>query len=415
VIRWQRAVELGILGVIGVGGGGWLAFKLALPAHVRRVCIEQAAAHGIGLDIDDVKVSLQSLTLIGLHANAPDVAGARASATEVDVTMSALQPQRLTIQGLELELTGPLGGVAEGLDRWRGGRGGGQTGSWPDSWTLDGAKVVWQGAAGEGVTARALESHLDVTWGARGTVVHARSENVTVATAGGVVFGPWRMDHDEAPGTSRTRIVLDPGVPDACTVLVLGDGVSIASVDVAIARAPLSRLGVPRQILDMANDVALTAGMHFSSSANGRADLTTKGGLFGIQVAGLARPVDVRWEGVATGNPRAGIDIRGAKLAVGPLVGDLRGTLKTFPSGFRVDLAWRADPVPCAALAMPVGSGEISEILYNLRKLGAPMSRLSGGTATASATLAFDSRDFGAFAVKLKPEVACRPLGPTAP
>jgi hypothetical protein len=403
-MHWRRALELGILTVLGAAGASWLALKVALPAHVRRICLAQAEASGIGLEIDDVRVSFQNLVLIGLHASAPDLAGARATAPEVDVAMSWLRPEHVTIQGLDLELTGPTGAVTDAFGRWRGSRAGGPSGEWPDAWTVDGATVLWKDMAGERTSAQATEMHLDVTWGARAAVLHARSEKLTVTTAAGVL-GPWRIDLDQAPATSRLRIVFDPAVPDTGTLLALGDGRSITSVDAAIARAPLSRLGA--QPLAADKNVAIAAALHFFEYGNGRADLTTKGGLFGISLDGLATPIDARWEGAATGNPRAGIEIRGAKLAVGPLVGDLRGTLKTFESGFRVDLAWRATPVPCAALAMPLGSGEISEILYNLHNLGAAAGKASGGTASATATLSLDSRDLGAFVLKVVPDLSC--------
>ena len=89
-------------------------------------------------------------------------------------------------------------------------------------------------------------------------------------------------------------------------------------------------------------------------------------------------------------------------------MGSAHGTLKTFDDGFRLDLAWAAGPVPCAAFDAPLGPGEPFDIAYELRKLAesAGVARVHGDV-TASATLAFDSRDLGSTAVHFVPTTNC--------
>ncbi len=82
--------------------------------------------------------------------------------------------------------------------------------------------------------------------------------------------------------------------------------------------------------------------------------------------------------------------------------------MKTYVDGFRIDLAWHAGPVPCAAFDAPLGPGQPFDIAYQLRKLAesAGLTRLKGDVS-ASATLAFDSRDLGATAVTFEPKTTC--------
>jgi hypothetical protein len=110
----------------------------------------------------------------------------------------------------------------------------------------------------------------------------------------------------------------------------------------------------------------------------------------------------------ASGEPRAGLDVRNARLALGPLVGSVTGTLKRFDDGFRLDLAWRAGPVPCQAFNTPLGAGAPFDIGYELRKLSeATEIARAAGRVAARASMVFDSRDLGGTRLDFSPEAKC--------
>lgn len=96
-----------------------------------------------------------------------------------------------------------------------------------------------------------------------------------------------------------------------------------------------------------------------------------------------------------------------SRLAAGPLVGALAGTVKPFDDGFRVDLAWSAGPVPCAAFDAPLGEGSPFDIAYQLRKLASNVAAVKGDV-TARGSLAFDSRDLATTRVEFTPEAKCQ-------
>lgn len=380
-----------------------------LPWYVRRECIDEAAAHGITLTIDEVDLDGSGFHLIGVHATAAALPGATAQAPEVDVQTTGLHPDRMAVRRGELTLTGTWRTVDAAFAAWRASPQGGQGGAWaPTALVVDESRVVWQGPFAENARVEAANTHVDVTWGGPSATVHARSDNVVVAVPGGKV-GPWRVDLDRAPGTSRLRLALDPGVPEACTVLIVGNDEGTTNVDVKIPRSPLARLGLPPELVGLhGKALQAEAAAHYAAMGADRGEATSKGGLYGIE-AGLPAPLDVAWDGAASGDRRAGLDVKKARLAVGPMVGTMTGTLKTFDDGFRVDLAWTGTPVPCAAFEAPLGAGNPFDVAYQLRKLaeGVGLAKVAG-EVTARGELTFDSRDLGAARVEFKPEVKCQ-------
>ena len=98
-----------------------------------------------------------------------------------------------------------------------------------------------------------------------------------------------------------------------------------------------------------------------------------------------------------------------ARLAAGPLVGAMTGTLNTFDDGFRVDLAWGADAVPCTAFDAPLDGGQPFDIAYQLRKLAEATGIAKvAGSVSARGTATFDSRDLASTRLAFVPNVTCQ-------
>jgi hypothetical protein len=404
--RWLIRVT-GLLVVFGAAAAAVVVW--VLPWYVRRQCVDEAAAHGIALTIDDVELDGAGFHLLGVKATAAALPGARAQAPEIDVQTTGLHPDRLMLRRAELTLTGSFRTVDAAFSAWRASPQGGQGGAWgPTALVVDESRVLWQAPFAENARVEAANTHLDMTWGGPTAAVHVRSDNVVVVVPGGKL-GPWRVDLDRTPGTSRLRLALDPGVPDACTVLVVGNDEGTTSVDVKIPRSPLSRLGVPPELVGLhGKALQAEATAHYGAMGAQRGEASSKGGLYGIE-AGLPMALDVSWDGTTSGDRQAGLDVKKAKLAVGPMVGAMTGTLKTYDDGFRLDLAWIATAVPCAAFEAPLGAGNPFDVAYQLRRLaeGAGLAKVAG-EVTARGGLTFDSRDLGAARVAFTPEVKCQ-------
>jgi hypothetical protein len=413
--------SLVILGVVAGGVGAW-----ALPWYVRRQCVETAAEHGVELSVESVRVNTRGFRLLGVHAVSADVPGASAQVPEVDVETGGLRPQTIVVRGGEVSLSGRFAALDGDVARWRASPSGGQGGAWtPAAIVIEGARVMWQGPFGDATRVDAHDVHAEVTWRGQdadpaerdvasttpraglATEVHLRSDHVTVTMAGHEAsesLGPWHVDIDRSPGSSRVRVAFDPGVPEESALLIVGDGERTTSIDVVVPRSPLARLGAPAPLLDSNGEgLQLEANIHYVSLGPGRAYVTSRGGLYGLRAPLLARALDAAWNVSASGDPSAGIDVKKARLAIGPLIGPVTGTLKTFEDGFRIDLAWTAGPVPCAALTAQLGLGQPFDIGNDLRKI----ADAAGGTLSATLGLSFDSRNPGAARLQLSPEIGC--------
>ncbi|HEY8088290.1 MAG TPA: hypothetical protein VIF09_10610, partial [Polyangiaceae bacterium] len=343
-----------------------------------------------------------------VRATAAALPGIKAVAPEVEVTTRGLSPETMTVRRAELTLAGRWSAIEASLVAWRASPTGGQGGAWaPESLIVDESRVVWPAPFAENARLEAANVHFDTTWGGPGpSQLHARSDNVTVTVPAGKL-GPWRVDVDRASGASRARLALDPAVPDACTVLVVEDAAGATSVNVAVPRSPVARLGIPPAILGLkGKNVQAELTARYAPLGTARADATAKGGVYGME-AGLPAPLDVSWDLSATGAPASGLDVKRSRLAAGPMVGALTGTIKPFDDGFRVDLAWTANAVPCAAFNAPLAQGDPFDIAFQLRKLAENVGAIQGDVS-ARGTLAFDSRDLGAAHVEFTPEVRCK-------
>ena len=379
-----------------------------MPWLLRRACVNAAAESGVTLTVQSVEMKLTGFALLGVEATADAVLGVRLMASSMDIQMSGLSPQRVAVTGADLTITGRWATVSSEVDRWLMSASSSSGSSWtPRQLVIDGSRVAWQGLAGDGAGIQAAGLHLDATWQDDRPTWHATSELVTVAVPHGSL-GPWRVDVDRSPGASRVRLAFDPGVPDSSWIVVLGDDKATASVDVVIPRSPIARLGIPPALLGLSGDLQIAANVHYVA-LGARSTASATGGIYGAKGAGLPRPIDVVWEGSATGDTGGSLDVKMARVAAGPLTGAARGTLKPFDDGFRLDLAWEAAPVPCAAFDAPLDSTRPFDIGYELRQLaqGVGIARVSG-TVSARASLVFDSRDLGAAAVTFSPEVTCK-------
>jgi hypothetical protein len=401
----RAGVALGVVAAIAL-----IVVEVVLPWYLRRACIEAAAEHGIDLAIDAVRVGTGGFRLQGVHAEAAAIRGARVDAPSVEVETSGLRAHRLVVVGAELTLDGSWSSVTDAVARWRASPAGGQGGEWaPTALVVDGSRIVWNRPIGDNARVEASGVHGEIVWQEREPTVVASSDNLVVAVPGGSL-GPWRLDLDVSAKSSRVRLAFDPGVPEACTLLVVGGAAGTTAVDVSIPRSPLARLGIPPRLVGLqGKDLQLAASAHYRALGPMRVDLGGKGGLYGIAAQGIPRPLDVAWDLTASGNGHLGVDVKDARLAVGPLVGALVGTLRTFDDGFRADLAWHAGPVPCAAFDVVLAPGQPFDIAYELRKLAQAtgLTKVSGDVS-ASGALTFDSRDLGAAAVSFVPASTCQ-------
>ncbi|MDB4939409.1 MAG: hypothetical protein JWP87_6381, partial [Labilithrix sp.] len=128
------------------------------------------------------------------------------------------------------------------------------------------------------------------------------------------------------------------------------------------------------------------------TSPSTRLEGTARIDLFGVRLKGIKGPVDVKLEGSASGPAGKPLELEKTTATLGPFVANVTGTIAPNDQGFRLDAAWRTQPIPCDKLAKaeaksmgPIAAA-IQEIAHNT---GA--ARVTG-TAHASGLVKYDTK-----------------------
>jgi hypothetical protein len=420
-IKWGK-----ILGTIAIGALSLVVIVgaisvLTLPGCLKRKCIEAAASRGVVLTIDDVHLGAGRFTLVNVGAAAAELPGMSVKSAEVEVEMAGFEPSLVTARKAEIVIDGSYETVKESIAKWRAAHkatavgGGAGAGSGAQARiVLDGAHVAWSKPFGAHVKLDVLEMHAEL--GTKGAVdeVHVLSPHVLLDVDGGKV-GPWRVSHDREGADARSRISFDPQLPDGPSAIFVMTAGHIASIDVTIPRAALTNVGLSPELfgLPQGSSTQLEANIHFSNAVANRADAQAKLGLYAIKLAAVPTPLDAKLEVQFAGDANTGAEVKKGTLAVGPLSGSVVGTLKLFDDGMRIDLGWKAGPLPCTAFAL--GTPPTPGAPTGLGDLGAHLAQLAHATGIAKVTgdirmegtLTFDSRDFDHAKVAFTPTSTC--------
>ncbi len=393
---------------------------LALPGCLKRKCIEAAAARGVVLTIDDVHLGAGRFTLVNATASAPELPGVSAKATEIEIEMAGLTPMRVTARSPELVIDGPYEQVKESFAKWRAthkgsipGDGAGAGGATPRL-VLEGAHVAWTRPFGANVKLDVLEMRAEIGRTGTNDEVHVLSPHVIV-NVGGSNVGPWRITYDREGADARSRIGFDPQLADGPNAIFVTSGERIATVDVSIPRTQLVNVGIAPELfgLPAGSSTQIEANIRFTHSVANRVDAKATLGLFAIKTAALPVALDAKAELQVAGDPSSA-EVKKGTLSVGPLNGAVLGTLRVFDDGIRIDLGWKAGPLPCDAFASApsiptvTGAAPLGDLANQLKQFAQAtgIAKVTG-EVRMEGSLIFDSRDFGTAMVRFTPANTC--------
>jgi hypothetical protein len=398
------AIGLPIVAALAVGA--LVVVFLVLPIVIRSRCIAMAAEHGVSLTMDHVNIGLGEVRLVDVGFTLDGVSQIAAKAADAQVSLNGLTPTNATVHSLAVTIDGPADAVQAALDDWRANRARDVRAAREQKIEFGQATFTWTKAFGQTakLSAPDLTGELDATNG----TMHLTAEHLSL-TAGDATFGPWRASIERDAEGTRTNVELDPVVHGGPSVLYVRTASGAVSIKANVARSPLSRLGLPPKALKLGSDPAVEAQISFDETLANTAMLDASVTLSGARFSGI--PTDAALRLRASGDPRTGLDVKDGTLKAGPLTATVTGTVKLFPDGVRLALAWTGRPVPCAEVGKSLAGQALGDLGAQVGAMAEQLGGLVGlrvnGDAAASGLITLDSRDVSATSFTMTSNETC--------
>jgi serine/threonine protein kinase len=334
--RWLRwFLVLVVLVAVGVGGAH------ELPGYVLKRCIAAAARQGVTLVAQRISLRPRAIVLSGVKATIASLPWATASVDQVEIVLDGMHARGIQAHTFELALAGPVGDVSNALSAFRA-----KTSAEPIDLDARSGHVTWTTPFGDGTQLEAWDTSLSLKTSASGPDdLHASAASAMVR-APRAAFGPWRLGLDHGAATSLL-VAFDPDQPDWATArLALEDGAP--SLRISIPRSPLSRVGVPRELLGDASNEAT----QIEASVDATPSMTGLLGKAAVSLHGVRTVrgmVDLKLDLVGTANGPG--PVVGGTLGVGSVpAAQVTGTATVAGGRLHFDLA---STLPCSPSAAP--------------------------------------------------------------
>jgi serine/threonine-protein kinase len=423
-----------VVGVVTVlFGAGVLVRILVLPGYVRDAAIRVAASQGVTLTIQEARLGSDGVVFEGLVGKLVGVPQVTVTVSSLEATVSLSAPPHVKVGPTEVAIVGDAKATAAAMGAWwTAHHSAGSVEHGPADGTqieMPRVHLVWTSPFGTDITRiemRDLGGGMVPSVSPRpGDEMHFTSPLVSVDTRVGR-FGPWNVDLDQSVTGRRIRVAFDPAVLDAASATLLLDAHAGTTFDLTVPHLPVGRLGIPPAALG--NDVPLpqllAAKVHVKAFSGTLGPSALDVTLVGAHAPGFARPVDVHVAGETKGGPRTGSPLEAGVVQVGPFRAALTGTVALRSDGASANLAWKADPEPCASLvSLPTPADAVRDMTHQaetpgptnldalVRDMGALAQAVGAvkvtGTLSASGTLAVDSADPGHPAFTVIAKNAC--------
>jgi eukaryotic-like serine/threonine-protein kinase len=332
-----------LVGLLGLAGGG--AYEL--PGYALKRCVEAAAREGVTLTAQGVAVHPHGVVLSGVKATAADLPTATASARELEVSLSGLTPQGVTMRDVELTLAGPVADLPSRVAAWRAASASGD----PVEVTVQAGHVVWSSPFGPGTQLEAFDASAHVTSAGKGASAVQSGTLVwpsVMLHTPRANLGPWQVKVAQDAAATRVDVALDPSAPEWATAqVVMPTGPTASTMGMVVPRSAIARLGIPQELLGAGTDAStqIEGRVEVAASKQGASEGRASLALYGVRTT--RGPADVKLELAMAGqtDPWAAV----GSLSVGAVRGKLGGTLARPGPGLRLQVAWKPSSGPCDA------------------------------------------------------------------
>jgi hypothetical protein len=382
----RRKVGVVAASIVGVLAALSLLSMLLAPGCIRQSAIRKAAEHGITMTVESARVGAGSFVLVGVTLKSAEMPALTMRAAEVEVEMAKLEPARVMARNGEITASGSVGSILASIASWHAAHALHATAGTapPGTWGFESMRLAWTDPVGGAQRADALELRMEAT--PRAGELHVQSPHLIVQTARGTL-GPWRFNYDHEAKSTRVRVGFDPQLGDGPSVVVISDEARVTQVELNVARSPLSALGMPAAVLGLSGATDATpveATARYAWKSPGRAEARATLVIVGLRVT-RATPLDAKVELEGAGDPAAGIPIKHGEIALGPLKGQVTGSLRA-EGGARLDVAFTTNTIPCSAflLAPPSSGGNANGA--KLVEIGEQIKQLAHALGLAKVT-----------------------------
>lgn len=409
--RPQRRVAWLVGGSVVVLGGAIAALVVFLPHFIRQRVIQAAQDAGIHLTIQEVDLGFSGVSLHDVQADVPTVPGIKAQAREIVAT--GLYATNVRVLGATLDVdAGPeiVDTLTALADQNRSKLSSFDTRDRTVS--LESARMAWRGLFGANSAVEA--GAVDVTMTLHGSDVDRVQGHLGRfdLTSKGKPFGPWSGTFTRTEGSAPTveaNLVLDPSSAGGGNVTVkMADG-KPTTIDVDIPKTPFFKLGVRPSDLGASIDdgTEVEARMTSTIDDDRHVQATTSVKLHRVHAQGVTNPIDVSIDGSAAGKFEEPLALSNTKVAFGPFVADVHGTLTLKKASLRVDARYDLEPLPCADLVRNEAKkmGTFVSLVQDLAE-STGFSRVTGHI-DASGIIEFDSTHPDQAVVSIDAKNAC--------
>ena len=402
------------------------AFFFALPTLVKRAYVNEAAKHGIALEVDDVDVAPHRVRLFGCRLRLPDAPGIYVRAAELDFPSRANEPPHLVAHDLDITIDGTYPQIRDAANRWLAAHPLKELSHGKDalqSIEVTKAHVVWGRVLGDNSKIDVDEIHGTI----ERTAEHALGEDmrlvagrIELGTPAGSM-GPWHGTFLKSPAVVNVDVALaPPGAEPAALTFVDQDNGGLV-LDVKIPRSTPDRLGIPKSLLGLAIDesIQLEGAVHVTKPQP--THLTADGWLavYGVKMAGATIALDVHAAARLDGDPSGSIDVQNGLVTIGNLKGRVYGKGLFVRDGFRVEAPWKTAPRTCEKVttAADAATANLAQLAWDPGSFASLDKAVGTAPANASqtqlvGTFVVDSRDLAQTRFTGAPTNKCAKLFP---
>ncbi|HEY3234161.1 MAG TPA: hypothetical protein VGJ84_05565, partial [Polyangiaceae bacterium] len=384
---------------------------LAIRPWVKARVIREAGARGILLEPGSVDFDLHTVEIHDAGFSLSGVTGLRGRAEHITVHLTGLEPERIELSGVYLQLEGSVAALALELTEW--------SKDFPRVYSLPlgatGMNIAWRSAPGQ--------SPWLVMEGGR--VLHTddggsfQADRAMVSGASlGTVGAQWKAD--------QSTVALGLGRPDlekAPVRVRIQHTQARPSADITLVPTDITELADPFGVKIPLQSVIASGGAHLEFQPEQGQDLIT--GTLQIQLKGFVPPHPVELDGFIFGDvttfsskfviskDRRVVTLQDVEVTAAKFKLKGTGSITRMSDHAQIQLDLHGS-LPCAALAGAVAESRLGQLLGQLagQLAGSAARQWTIGSVAISVRIDADSRDLAGARVDRRIGVGCglRPI-----